>query len=455
MSTQPTGTGPTTDAMASAPGHEITNRRVLIGSLSGSAIEWYDFLLYASITPLIFSKQFFPNSDPFVALMLAWFGNLLTFVVRPFGGVFFAHIGDRIGRKKTLVLTLSIMGLGTVAIGLLPNYAAIGVAAPALLYLFRIIQGLAIGGEWGGALLLAYEYAPAHRKGLFGSIPQMGVTLGLLLGNLAIILATMLPGAAFESWGWRVPFVFSIVLVAIGLWIRKGLDETPAFRRVQASGQVEKMPLATTLREHWRSVLVAIGAKAVETAPFYIVVTFIGSYALKIGYGKQDALNAVLLGALVSCFCIPAFGAVSDRIGRSKTYLLGVALMALMAFPYFLLVATKSMPAFYLASVLMLGIAWAPVTATLGTLMSETFTAKVRYTGITLGYQIGAAIFSGTAPLLAEWLYKESGSQWWPIAAYIVLLGVLSTIAVSFARRFAVTEAEATGEEIPAAGGHR
>ncbi|WP_116115976.1 MFS transporter [Austwickia chelonae] len=437
--------------MAQAPPPPIdqkaTNRRVLIGSLSGSAIEWYDFLLYASVAPIIFSKQFFPNDDPFIALMLAWLGNLLTFVVRPFGGIVFAHIGDRVGRKKTLVITLSIMGLGTVAIGLLPTYATIGIAAPILLYLFRIIQGLAIGGEWGGALLLAYEYAPDHRKGLFGAIPQMGVTLGLLMGNAAILLATMLPGEAFETWGWRIPFVFSIALVVIGLWIRDGLGETPAFRKVQDGGTVEKLPLVTTLREHWRSVLVAVGAKAVETAPFYIVVTFIGSYAMKIGYGKQDALNAVLLGALVSCFCIPAFGALSDRVGRTRTYLVGVGLLTAMAFPYFLLVNTKSMPAFYLASALMLGIAWAPVTATLGTLMSETFSAKVRYTGITLGYQIGAAIFSGTAPLLAEWLFKASGS-WWPIAAYIVVLGVISAIAVSFAPRLAVVEGRSTDEEM-------
>ncbi|GAB79005.1 Predicted arabinose efflux permease, MFS family [Austwickia chelonae] len=436
------------------PDPKATHRRVLIGSLSGSAIEWYDFLLYASVAPIIFSKQFFPNDDLFVALMLAWLGNLLTFVVRPFGGIVFAHIGDRVGRKKTLVMTLSIMGLGTVAIGLLPTYATIGVAAPLLLYFFRIVQGLAIGGEWGGALLLAYEYAPARRKGLFGAIPQMGVTLGLLLGNAAILLATTLPGQAFETWGWRIPFVFSFVLVVIGLWIRDGLGETPAFREVKEGGTVEKLPLATTLREHWRSVLVAVGAKAVETAPFYIVVTFIGSYAMKIGYDKQDALNAVLLGALVSCFCIPAFGALSDRVGRTRTYLVGVALLTAMAFPYFLLVNTRSMPAFYLASALMLGVAWAPVTATLGTLMSETFSAKVRYTGITLGYQIGAAVFSGTAPLLAEWLFKASGS-WWPIAAYIVALGVISAISVSFAPRLAVVEDRPTDEEMSTVGGRR
>lgn len=342
----------------SAVGASATNRRVLVGSLSGSAIEWYDFLLYASVAPIIFNKQFFPTDDPFVAIMLAYFGNALTFFVRPFGGVVFAHIGDRVGRKKTLVLTLSLMGLGTVAIGLLPTYAQVGVLAPALLYLCRIIQGLAIGGEWGGALLLAYEYAPQGRRGLFGSVPQMGVTVGLVLGNLALVLATLLPGDAFESWGWRVPFVLSIVLLAIGLWIRRTLDETPAFKKVRESGQVEKAPLATTLRHHWRAVLVAVCAKAVETAPFYIFVTFTVSYATRhLGYTRTEALNAVLVAALLSTALIPFFGKLSDRFGRRAVYLCGVVALVAVTVPYFLMLDTGSVLMLYLGCALALGIA--------------------------------------------------------------------------------------------------
>ena len=386
-------------------GRSVTNRRVLLGSLSGSAIEWYDFLLYATAAPLVFNSQFFPNDDPFVAIMLAYLGNALTFVIRPFGGIVFAHIGDRIGRKRTLVLTLSIMGAGTVAIGLLPTYAQIGVLAPALLYFFRIVQGLAIGGEWGGALLLAYEYAPPQRRGFFGSVPQLGVPLGLVLGNLAMALATQLPGDAFDAWGWRIPFILSIVLVGIGLWIRHGLDETPAFRKMQQSGAVEKLPLGTTLRDHWR---------------------------------------AVLVGALVACVAIPLCGAVSDRFGRRPIFLVGVVALAVATFAYFALLDQRSLPLFFLASALALGVAWSPVTATLGTMMSETFPANVRYSGITLGYQIGAAVFSGTAPMVAEALVQAYDGAWLPVAIYIAVLAAISFVAAVLARRLAVP-AEETG----------
>ncbi|MEE2047072.1 MFS transporter, partial [Nocardiopsis tropica] len=212
----------------STVGKPATNRRVLIGSLSGSTIEWFDFFLYATAAALIFDKQFFPNDDPLISLMLSYLSLSLTFFIRPFGGIVFSHIGDRIGRKKTLVITLSLMGGATVAIGLLPNYDQVGVLAPVLLILCRVVQGLAIGGEWGGALLLAYEYAPENRRGFFGSVPQTGITIGMLMSTVAFALVSLMPAAAFESWGWRIPFVASVVLVFVGLWIRKGLAETPA-----------------------------------------------------------------------------------------------------------------------------------------------------------------------------------------------------------------------------------
>lgn len=378
--------------------------------------------------------------------MLAYFGHALTFFIRPFGGVFFAHIGDRIGRKKTLVVTLSMMGLGTMAIGLLPNYEQIGVWAPILLFLCRIVQGLAIGGEWGGALLLAYEYAPKNRRGFFGAIPQTGVTWGLILGNLALLISLSLAGPdVFAQWAWRVPFIISFVLIFLGLWIRKELDETPAFKMVLEGGKVERNPLGATLRNHWVEVLVAISVKAVETAPFYIFVSFMVSYAkMELGYSNAEALAAIMVGAIVSSIFMPVCGALSDRFGRVQVYVFGVIVLAGVTVPYFFM-AQWGIFGFILASVLAVGIAWSFVTATLGTMMSELFSANVRYTGITLGYQIGAAIFSGTAPMIAIALTEKTNHHWWPIPIYILFLAVLSLVGVYVAvrRKKAATRATA------------
>lgn len=420
----------------SVVGKPATNRRVLFGSLSGSAIEWFDFFLYATAAALIFDKQFFPNDDPVISLMLSYLTLSLTFFIRPFGGIVFSHIGDRIGRKKTLVITLSLMGGATVAIGLLPTYDQVGLLAPALLILCRVVQGLAIGGEWGGALLLAYEYAPENRRGFFGSVPQTGITIGMLMSTVAFGLVSMLPQGSFEAWGWRIPFVASVVLVFVGLWIRKGLAETPAFREAKESGNVAKLPIKDTLRDHWRSVLVAVGAKVVETAPFYIFATFVVSYATgTLDVRQSVVLNAVSAGALVSTCGILLMGSLSDRLGRPKVYLGGTVLIALFAAPFFMLLDLQVSWAVYAAVVIALGVAWPPVTATLGTLTSEIFTTRVRYTGVTLGYQIGAALAGGTAPLLATWLLARFDGAWWPIATYLVVLAVVSFSAVAVSGR--------------------
>lgn len=433
---------------ASSSGTRAVHRRVLIGSLSGSSIEWFDFFLYAVAAALIFDKQFFPTEDPFVSLMLSYLSLSLTFFIRPFGGIIFSHIGDRIGRKKTLVVTLSLMGGATVAIGLLPTYESVGMLAPALLILCRIIQGLAIGGEWGGALLLAYEYAPRNRRGLFGSVPQMGITVGMLLATLAFSAVSTLPDDAFRDWGWRLPFLASIVLVVVGLWIRGGLGETPAFQAAQESGNVAKLPIAETLRYHWRAVLVAVGAKVVETAPFYIFATFVVSYATgTLDYERSSVLNAVSLGALVSTIMIPVMGRLSDRVGRSRVYLTGAVLLGLYSVPFFLLLNLQVDWAVFVAVVVALGGVWPPVTATLGTLTSEIFSTRVRYTGITLGYQIGAALAGGTAPLLATYLLDRFDGSWVPIAVYLMLLALISVSAVLYAPRLAQTDEETTHED--------
>lgn len=412
------------------------NKKVLIASLTGSAIEWFDYFLYGTAAALVFNKIFFPMVDPVIGLILSYLSFSLTFFIRPIGGVIFAHIGDRIGRKKTLILTLSLMGGATVAIGLLPTYEMIGMWAPALLILMRIIQGMGIGGEWGGALLLAYEYAPEKRKGFFGSIPQAGVTIGMLMATFIVSLMTLFSEEDFLSWGWRIPFLLSAVLVLLGLWIRKDIDETPDFQKVKKSGQVAKAPLRDTLRHHWREVLIAAGLKVVETAPFYIFSTFVVSYATTtLTYQKSQALEAVTLGALVATIMIPLMGLLSDKIGRQRMYAVSVFVLGLFIVPWFMLLNTGTTWGIVLATVIAFGVLWAPVTAVLGTLCSEIFSANVRYTGITLGYQLGAALAGGTAPLIATGLLAKYDGDWVPVAWYLAVTVVISLVAIFCARR--------------------
>lgn len=406
-------------------------RRILIASLVGSSIEWFDYFLYGTVAALVFNQLFFVNEDPTVGLLLAYASFALAFFIRPFGGVIFSHIGDRIGRKKTLVLTLSLMGIATFGMGLLPTYQAIGVWAPILLITLRLVQGLGIGGEWGGALLLAVEYAPPEKRGLFGSIPQMGVTIGMLMGTIALWVMTLLPEESFMTWGWRVPFILSALLVIFGLWIRKGIDETPEFKKVQESGDIPKLPIADTLKYHWREVLIAIGAKVVETAPFYIFSTFVVSYATtNLGYTRTTTLTAVMIATVVTTILIPIMGNLSDKVGRKKLYVAGTVGMALFAFPYFWMIQQGSVALLIIATVIGLGIIWAPITAVLGTMFSEIFDAKVRYTGISLGYQIGAALAGGTAPLVATALLARFDNSYVPVALYIVFTALISLVAI-------------------------
>ncbi|MCZ0874130.1 MFS transporter [Peribacillus sp. AS_2] len=406
-------------------------RRILVASLVGSSIEWFDYFLYGTVAALVFNQLFFVNEDPTIGLLLSYASFALAFFIRPFGGVIFSHIGDRIGRKKTLVITLSLMGIATFGMGLLPTYQAVGIWAPILLITLRLVQGLGIGGEWGGALLLAVEYAPAEKRGLFGAIPQMGVTIGMLLGTVALSIMTMLPENAFMTWGWRIPFIFSALLVFFGLWIRKGIDETPSFKKVKESGEVPKLPIVETLKNYWREVLIAVGAKVVETAPFYIFSTFVVSYATaNLGFSRTATLTAVMIATIITTILIPIMGNLSDKIGRKKLFIGGTIGMALFAFPYFWLLQQKSVLLLIVATVIGLGVIWAPITAVLGTMFSEIFDAKIRYTGITLGYQIGAALAGGTAPLVATALLDRFNNSYVPVAIYIIFASVLSLAAI-------------------------
>lgn len=419
----------------SAQSEKKTATKALVASLIGSSIEWYDYFLYGTVAALVFSKLYFPSEDPVVGLMLAYASFAIPFFIRPLGGVIFSHIGDKIGRKKTLVLTLSLMGIATVLIGFLPSYETIGIWAPILLILLRLVQGLGIGGEWGGALLLAVEYAPKEKRGFFGSIPQMGVTIGMVLGTLSISLMTLLPDGAFIAWGWRVPFIFSALLVFLGLWIRNGLDETPAFKEAKKTGNLAKVPIIDTFKYHWRSVLIAVGAKVVETAPFYIFSTFIISYASgTLGFKQTSALNAVTIATVITTLSIPFMGKLSDKIGRKPLYIGGTVAMILFAFPYFYMLSLGSVLWMTIATIIGLGIIWAPITAVLGTMFSEIFSTNVRYTGVTVGYQLGAAIAGGTAPLIATALLNTYNNSYIPVAIYIVIAGLLSLVSILFTK---------------------
>lgn len=406
-------------------------RRVLIASVVGSSVEWFDYFLYGTVAALVFNQLFFVTDDPAFGTLYAFATFALAFFIRPLGGIIFSHIGDRIGRKKTLVLTLSLMGLATFLMGVLPTYAQIGIWAPVFLIILRLIQGLGLGGEWGGALLLAVEYAPKEKRGFFGSVPQMGVTIGMLMGTIALSIMTLLPDEAFMTWGWRVPFLLSALLVVFGLWIRKGIEETPTFQKTQEKGEIPKLPIADTLKYHWREVLIATGAKVVETAPFYIFGTFIVSYGTQqLNFNQTSILMAVTVGTIVTTILMPIMGSLSDKIGRKKLYVGGSILMIFFAFPYFWLIHQESVFLLFLATIIGLGIIWAPITAVLGTMFSEIFSANVRYTGISLGYQIGAAVAGGTAPLIATALLIRFNNSYIPVALYIILTALISLVAI-------------------------
>ncbi|WP_234021471.1 MFS transporter [Staphylococcus agnetis] len=414
-------------------------RKVLVASLIGASIEWFDFFLYAAVATIIFNTQYFVTNDAFLSTILAYFGLALSFFIRPLGGVIFGHIGDVLGRKLTLILTLSLMGIATAGIGLLPTYDQIGLAAPLLLLLFRLIQGLGLGGEFGGSLLLATEYAPRHQRGFFGSVPQMGVTIGLVLAySFFFTLTHVLPEDVFHAWGWRIPFIFSLLLVVFGLWIRKSLNDTPAFRQLkeeatQSDAQPKRIPIIETFKQHPKEVVMTICAKFVETGPFYIFTTFIIGYATAtLNVSFQFMMLAIMVVSVVTTVMIPFMGALSDKIGRKKMYLIGTAIMLIYAFPYFILVNTHHELLIILATFIGLAIIWPPITATLGTMFSEAFSKEVRFTGVTLGYQIGAALAGGTAPMIAEYLMATFNGSSLPVSLYIIVTAMISLVAVMF-----------------------
>ncbi|THK37110.1 MFS transporter [Ensifer sp. MPMI2T] len=413
--------------------HQHTARRVAIAGLVGTAIEWYDFYIYGLAAALVFGHLFFPEFSS-VAGTLAAFGTFAVgFVARPLGGVIFGHFGDRIGRKGTLIVTLFLMGAATVVIGLLPTYETIGVAAPILLVTLRFLQGFAVGGEWGGAVTMVIETAPEGRRGLYGSLPQMGVPLGLIFSSSIYSIISQLPDDMFRSWGWRVPFLLSILLIVIGLFIRSRISETAAFKELKEGGARPQLPIKRCFQTSWRQILLAIGLYVSAGVPFYIVTVFVLSYATSnLGIGRSTMFTGLLVGAVMEAFTVPLFGALSDRFGRRPVFIFFAVVALAFAFPFFWLLGTGDTAVVFLALVIALAVVHAGMYGPTASLYAEMFPPSVRYTGTSVGYQMGGVV-AGFVPMLAGFAVNGADGASWPISliwAACAAIGLLSALLV-------------------------
>jgi metabolite-proton symporter len=405
--------------------------RVALASFIGTTVEYYDFLIYGTAAALVFPKLFFPDASPAMGLLLSFATFGVGFFARPLGGMVFGHFGDRIGRKRMLVYSLLLMGLSTVLMGLLPTYAQIGWAAPILLTLLRLVQGFAVGGEWGGATLMAVEHAPSGRKGLYGAFPQMGAPAGTATATLAFYAVSLLPDDRFLSWGWRIPFLASALLIVIGLVIRLSIAESPDFTAVRERAAVARMPIVAAFRRHWREILLVAGAYLSQGVFAYICVAYLVSYGTTVaGISRAQALFGVFVAALVAVVLYPLFGALSDRVGRKPVFLAGVVAMGVAVVPVFALIDTGDPGLFLLALVLVFGIAMAPAAGVTGSLFSLVFDADVRYSGVSVGYTLSQVVGSAFAPTIATALYAATGTSD-SIAAYLIGVSAISAIAVS------------------------
>ncbi|TQM02990.1 MFS transporter [Pseudonocardia kunmingensis] len=427
-------------------------RRVALASSIGTMLEYYDFYLYGALSATVFGALFFHSTDPAVGTLLALATFGVGFVARPLGGVIAGHFGDRIGRKSVLIATLALMGGSTVGIGLLPTYAVIGTWAPVLLVLLRLLQGLAHGGEWGGAAIMTVEHAPAGRRAFYGTWPQMGVYAGIVLSNLVLGAFLLLPEEQFLSWGWRVPFLLGFVLVIVGMYLRRSITESPEFAQATAAaGEPVKVPILEALRTSTRSILVTFGAKAAETGAFYLITVFALTLAAN-GPGRNAALNGVLVASLVAIGTVGAFGVLADRVGRRPVYAFGAAFVAVFAFPFFWLAGSGSTVALWIALIVALAVGHASMYGAQTLYFSELFDARVRYSGASLGYQLGAALIGGFTPLIAASLLLWSDGAPWPVALYIIALCLVTVLAVGvWGQVRSTAAAHSAPADIPAA----
>ena len=412
--------------------HRIQLRRAVIASTVGTTIEWYDFLLYSTVTGLVFGKLFFPHSDPLVGVLEAFAIYTVGFIARPIGAAIFGHYGDRIGRKATLIATLLITGLATFAVGFVPTYETVGIWGAVILTIIRFIQGIGVGGEWGGSVLLAMEWARTNKhRGFIASWPQLGGPAGLLLANIAVLVFSAISGDQFLVWGWRIPFMLSIVMVGVGLYIRLGILETPAFRRIVDEQRVERVPVIEVLKRQPKEVILSALARTGEQAPAYIYLAFIFAYGTQILHQSRDfLLSALITAGVISLFTIPIAGALSDRFGRKRIYLIGSVLTGIFGFIYFAMLNTMVPSWIFLAIVLSFvphDLMYGPQ----GALIAECFTPRLRYSGASIGYQLASITAGGPAPLIATALLAAFGSGY-VIAAYIALCAIVSIVATLF-----------------------
>ena len=412
--------------------HSAELRKAVVASTVGTTIEWYDFFIYGTAAGLIFPKIFFPNEAPLTGTLAAFGTYFIGFVGRPIGAAIFGHYGDRIGRKATLIATLMLMGIATFLVAFVPGYASIGIWGAVILTVLRMLQGIGVGGEWGGSVLMSMEWARGHgSRGLVASWPQFGVPSGLFLSNLVILAVSAWTGADFASWGWRVPFFLSIILIGIGLWIRLGILETPVFRQLLATKQIERTPIIEVIKRQPREIILSALLRMAEQAPFYIFTAFIFAYAVgTLKMSRDLILAAVLTASCVSFITIPLSGHISDRIGRRNMYLIGAASTGLFGFLYFGMVDTAIPFVVFIAIVLSLiphDIQYGPQAA----LIAEAFTPRLRYSGSSLGYQLASVIAGGPAPLIATALFAHYQSGY-AISVYILACAVVSLVSAAF-----------------------
>ena len=399
----------------------------------GAMIEWYDFFLYGLAAAVVFNQLFFPSETPLAGTLTAFATFGVGFFFRPVGGMIFGHYGDKIGRKAILVLTLLIMGIATFLIGLLPTYDTIGILAPILLVVLRICQGIGVGGEWGGAALMVVEHAPDDRRGFFGSWPQMGSSAGNLLAAGSFAAVSSLPEEQFLTWGWRIPFLLSAILIAVELFIRLKISETPAFQQMKEAGTEARMPLLDAVRTYPKSILLVIGMRFSENACGYIFSVFVLSYVTQqLGLSSSVAYAGVMIAAAVQFFISPVYGALSDRVGRRPVYMFGAGFLVLLAFPFFWLLNTGVAVVIWLAIVLGFAVGNGAMFATQPAFFSELFGTNVRYSGVSLGYQVSAVFAGGLAPFIATALLAWADS-YWPVALYIMVVSLISFVSVYLA----------------------